>query len=202
MSEKILVVHTHPLIAEAVRRVALGIGAQALCTTTFSDAKRLIEQWKPFLVLADLALDDAFGDMLPGYAKARGVEQVWALCQEYKKNAYRRPPARDYGTDGWLTLSEVPRDLGPRVVARWNSRFSGGRGDDTQGAMNRLCALILRHSDLVQSWELHSVRESFDAWFAQAPQGQGTRGTEGIGPDIIDDLFYSAGLGCPRSEAV
>lgn len=200
MSEKILVVHSHPLIAESVRRVALSIGAQALSSLSFGDAKRLIEQWKPLLVLTDLALPGALGEVLPMYAKARGVDQVWALAQEYKRKAYRRAPARDYATDGWIDLSDVARDLGPRVCAIWEDRFSGGRGDDTHGAMRRVCERILRSSDLVQSWELFELRARVDAWLEdQASDEQPLSAAEEA---AVDTLFFSAGLGAIQSEAV
>lgn len=196
MSDRVLVVHSHPLIAECVRRVALAIGAQALSSTSFSEAKRMIEQWHPLLVLADLALPDAFGEALPRYAKSRGVKQVWALSQEYKPSAYRRAPARDYGTDGWIRLSEVPRDLGPRLASIWKERFGTGRGDDTSGSMTRLCAKILQCSDIVQSWDMGSIRVCFDAWISSFDEHLGFE------PDMSDALFYSAGLGVTQSEAV
>lgn len=200
MSEKILVVHNHPLIAESVRRVALEIGAQSLSCLCFADAKRLIEQWRPLLVLTDLALPDALGEELPSYAKKRGVTQVWALSQEYKRKAYRRAPSRDYCTDGWIALSEVARDLGPRVSSQWGEQFPGGRGGDTQGAMAKVCAAILRHSDEVQAWDLAQIRSAFDAWFPTL--GHREHGLSEAECSAVDTLFYSAGLGALQSEAV
>lgn len=201
MSERVLVVHNHPLIAESVRRIALSIGTQALSCLCFADARRLIEQWGPKLVLTDLALPDAIGDELPVYAKSRNVETVWALASEHKPNAYRRSPARSYGTDGWFCVHEVPRDLGPRLSALWPSSTLGGRGDDTHGVMIKICARILAHSSLVQSWDLSQVRSSFDAWIYTS-DGQFDVQPGPATQAAIDALFYSAGLGLVQKEAV
>lgn len=201
MSERVLVVHSHPLIAESVRRIALSIGAQALSCLCFADAKRLIEQWSPKLVLSDLALPDAIGAELPSYAKQRDVEVVWALSAEHKPNAYRRAPVRSYGTDGLMALHEVPRDLGPRIKARWPNALVGGRDDDTHGVMTKICTKLLAHSTLVQSWDLNEARSCFDAWIYREDGGfdiEGGAATEAA----IDALFFSAGLGVLQREAV
>lgn len=201
MSERVLVVHSHPLMAESVRRIALSVGVQALSCLCFSDARRLIEQWNPKLVLTELALPDAIGDELPSYATSRGVDVVWALSSEHKPHAYRRAPARSYGTDGWLGLHEVPRDFGPRISALWPRAGVGGRGDDTHGVMTKICSRVLSESTLIQSWDISEARAKFDAWIQ----------TPGAGFDIepgsstvaaIDALFFSAGLGHVRKEAV
>lgn len=201
MSERVLVVHNHPLIAESVRRIALSIGAQSLSCLCFADAKRLIEQWSPRLVLTELALPDAIGDELPGYAKSRNVDAVWALSSEHKPNAYRRAPARGYGTDGWIGLHEVPRDLGPRVSALWPRAMVGGRCDDTHGVMTKVCARVLAYSSLVQSWELHEARDRFEAWICSGDDAHEVE----PGPltqAAVDALFFSAGLGSIQKEAV
>lgn len=201
MSERVLVVHNHPLMAESVRRIALSIGAQALSCLCFADAKRLIEQWHPKLVLCELALPDAIGDDLPSYAKSRSVEVVWALSSEHKPNAYRRAPARSYGTDGWLGLHEVPRDLGPRISALWPRALVGGRGDDTHGTMTKICTRVLANSTLVQSWELQQARALFDDWICAGEEGEAIES----GPATlaaVDALFFSAGLGHVQKEAV
>lgn len=201
MSDRVLVVHSHPLMAESVRRIALSIGAQALSCLCFADAKRMIEQWSPKLVLTELALPDAIGDELPRYAKLRKVDVVWALSSEHKPNAYRRAPARSYGTDGWLGLHEVPRDLGPKISALWPHARKEGRGDDTHGVMTKICAKILAHSTLIQSWDLTFVRERFESWIYQS-DGSYDIDAGASTQAAIDALFFSAGLGELQREAV
>lgn len=202
MSPKILVIHNHPLIAESVRRIALSVGAQALACTRLEEAKSLIEQWAPALAICDLTLPGALGDRLPKYARARGVEQVWALAETYKPHAYRRAPARDYGTDRCLALDRIARDLGPCLSATWSETFADGRSDNTQGVMTRLCTEILRCSDRIQSWPLDELRTHFDPWLQERFEkaGQGSLGAQGL--QAVEQLFYASGLASLESEAV
>lgn len=202
MNARILVVHNHPLIAEAVRRIALSVDAQALACTRLEEAKSLIEQWAPALAICDLTLPGALGDLLPKYARARGVEQVWALAETYKPHAYRRAPARDYASDRCLALDRIARDLGPCLSATWPEIFADGRSDNTQGAMTRLCTELLRCSDRVQSWPFVELRAHFERWYEEQFNQTTDTSLGEQGAQAVEALFYSSGLASLESEAV
>ena len=166
---RVLIVHGHPIVAEAVRRIVVDEGFSGLSATDGRTARQLIEQWRPDALITDVALPDALGYSLPMQARDQGVSTVLIFSEIFRAKAYRRRPARNYGADDFLEIHRVHADVGPKLRAQLNIDASSNADTDPDPARDRMerrvCEWILAHSDRVEEWDVESAPQKMEELF-------------------------------------
>lgn len=170
MSIEALIVYPHALIALAIRNVLDYHGLTPTHCCSVGEAYDALKSRSFRLCLIDLSIPGAVGDVLPAEAKARGVEEVWAIANVHNQKAYRRKPQRLYGADNYIELPDFSTTLGKHLQALgWRSKDEASHPpkSDEQEFHCRVACWLLQNASRVEQWSELALAKEIEVYFAQ-----------------------------------